>query len=304
MSPIKCLASVSLAIALSTLQAEPRCPRNVASLPLRLAQNSLIVVHVQINQSGPYDFVVDTGAQVTTIDSSLASELRLKLQGTTGVDGVATSTRTAYAYLEQLEAGTHAVPNSLAVIQDLAQLRAADPRIRGILGENFLAHFDLLIDNRQLILCLDDSDALAPAVKGKHVELAQPKGSREDLPFTRPIIVSARFGGSDADPVLLRLDSGSNAPVLYAADPRIRKTSGAKTSLLKRVVNGVEQAFAVLPAQDIQVGSQLVRQVSFVMPMNSTGYDSTLREDGLLPTMAFQCVFISYRDRYAAVEPW
>ncbi len=304
MSPIKCLASVSLAIALSTLQAEPRCPGNVLSLPLRLVQNTLIVVPVEINQSVPYDFVVDTGAQVTTVDSSLAAELRLKPEGTTGVDGVATSSRSGYVHLDLLQAGTHSIPNSLVVIQELAQLRGADAGIRGILGESFLAHFDLLIDNRQHILCLDDSNALASAIKGKHVDLAEPKGAKKDLPFTRPLIVGVRFSGSDTDPILLRLDSGSNVAVIYAPNPGDRNNSGARSSQLKRVVNGVEQAFAVLPPQDIQVGTHLVRHVSFVMPMNSIGNNSNPREDGLLPTAAFQRVFISYGGGYAALDPW
>jgi Aspartyl protease len=304
MSPIKCLASVSFAIALSTLHAEPRCPGNVGSLPLRLVQNSLIVVPVQINQSGPYDFVVDTGAQVTTIDGSLASDLRLKPQGTTGVDGVATSTRTAYAYLDRLEAGTHSVANSLVVIQDLAQLRTADPRIRGILGENFLAHFDLLIDNVREILCLDDSNALARAVKGGHVALVEPRGSDQDIPFTRPIIVAARLSGLDTSPVLLRLDSGSNAPVLYAPDLRVGLSPSPKARGPARLVDGVTQAFRALAPRDVQVGRNSVRQVSFMTPVNSIGNSASPREDGLLPTMAFQRVFISYSGRYAALDPW
>jgi hypothetical protein len=74
--------------------------------------------------------------------------------------------------------------------------------------------------------------------------------------------------------------------------------------LLKRVVNGVEQAFAILPPQDVEVGSHLVRQISFVTPINSIGNKPTLREDGLLPAMAFQRVFISYGGGYAALAPW
>jgi hypothetical protein len=304
MSPIKWLAGVSFAIVLSTLQAEPRCPGNEPSLPLRLVQSSLIVVPVQINQSGPYDFVVDTGAQVTTIDSSLVAELRLKLEGTAGVEGVATSTRSALAHLERLGAGTHSVPNVLAVIQNLAQLRAADPHIRGILGENFLAHFDLLIDNRRQMLCLDDSNVLASAVGGEHVALAEPRGSHQDMPFTRPIIVSARLSGSDAGPVLLRLDSGSNAPVLYAADLRAGNPQPLTVNGPKRPVNGVEQAFRALAPRDVQVGRNSVRQVPFMTPVNSIGNGASPREDGLLPTMAFQRVFISYGGGYAALDPW
>ena len=42
--------------------------------------------------------------------------------------------------------------------QDLGPIQAADPRIRGVLGENgenFLAHFDHVIDYADKLLCLD-----------------------------------------------------------------------------------------------------------------------------------------------------
>ena len=292
------------AITLPALRAAPHCPGNVASLNLRVVRSSLIVVPVLVNHSGPFDFIVDTGAQVSTVDISLAADLRLREEGKTGVSGAATQLRSAYAYLDQLQVGTHSIPNTLAVIQDLVQLKSADPRIRGILGSNFLQHFDMLIDNRGHILCLDDSDTLARAVKGEHVPFAQPHGSQQDLPFTQPLIVAARLSAGDASPVLLRLDSGSNAPLLYAVDGRVARRSKGDLSILKRVANGAEQSFAILPTQDIRIGTHSIRQVSFVMPMNSIGVGATPREDGLLPTMAFQRVFISPVAGYAALDPW
>ncbi len=305
MSLIQCLAFASMgALSLLPLHSEPRCPGNVASLSLRLVQSSLIVASVQINHSGPYDFVVDTGAQITMIEPSLASDLHVKIQGTTGVGGVATFSRSAFTYLDSLDAGHSSVRHSLAVIQDIAQLKAADSGIRGILGENFLDHFDLQIDNRQRILCLDDSNTLALAVKGKHIALSVARGSVEDLPFTQPVEVTAQLSAFNGTPVLLRLDSGSNAPVLYAVDPRYLRPSTSRTSMLKRVVDGVEQAFAVLPAQDLLVGQEAIRQISFVVPMNSVGAGIAPREDGVLPTMVFQRVFISGEHRYAILEAW
>ena len=187
------------------------------------------------------------------------------------MSGVRTQSRSAFEFLDLIEVGSHSVAQSLAVIQDITELRTADPRIRGILGENFLSHFDLLIDNRQQILCLDESRTMARAVKGKHIQLEQPHGPRDDMPFTRPIIVSVRLTSADVPPVLLRLDSGSNAPLLYAVQPRLLRTPVGRAPMLKRVVNGMDQTFAVLPAQDILVGACPVRQVSFVIPMNGVG---------------------------------
>jgi hypothetical protein len=109
-----------------------------------------------------------------------------------------------WASVGLLQSGAYSVTDSIAFIRDIAQLKAADSRIRGILGENFLEHFDLLIDYRQHVLCLDNSKILARAVKGEHVALAEPYGSANDLPFTQPIIVFAHLSASPVSRVTLR----------------------------------------------------------------------------------------------------
>jgi len=305
MSFFRYLGCVGLAfLVFPGAQAESHCPANVTSLPLRLIQGSLIIVSVRINHSGPYDFVVDTGAQTSTVDTSLSSELRLRTEGTTGSRGVATFSRSEFVHLELLEAGDRSVTNSLAVVRDIDDLRAADPRIRGILGDSFLEHFDILIDNRNKILCLDDTHSLAPTFKREHIDLASPLGSDRDLPFTRPLIIAVRVAGSADTPMLLRLDSGSNAPVLYTRVPCLVNAAGEHNSSLARFVNGTKQRFQVLSAVDLRIGKHMLPQVSFAVPMNSIGRGLWAREDGILPTMAFQRVFISSEGRYAAVESW
>jgi hypothetical protein len=106
------------------------------------------------------------------------------------------------------------------------------------------------------------------------------------------------------DTLLSRLDSGSNAPALFAAHRGISTSPSSQKALLKRVVNGVEQDFAISKPQDFQIGTTSLKQVSFVAPLNTVGDPSNQRADGVLPTAAFQRVFISYSEGYAAFEPW
>jgi hypothetical protein len=262
------------------------------------------VVPVWINDAGPYDFVVDTGAQVTTLDPRLATEIGVKVEGNTSVSGFATQARTPFAYLRRLQAGQHSVRDVLVVMQPIPQLTNADPLIRGILAENFLARFDVLVDNRQQLLCLDDSETLASLFQGERIPLAEPYGSGKDTPFTNPLVISARLSGYPSGPLLLRLDSGSNTAALYATDQQTGKTVPEKTKVLKRVVDGTIQHFAVLAAQDVQIGSRTIRELSFVVPMNSVGAGPAAREDGVLPTMAFQRVFISNSGGFISLENW
>jgi hypothetical protein len=119
------------------------------------------------------------------------------------------------------------------------------------------------------------------------------------------MMLSAHFSAFDSKALLLRLDSGSNVPVLYAADPHLRRAMSNRASVLTRAVNGVDQSFAVLPPQDLLLGrAHPLKQVPFVMPMNAVGKGPAPREDGLLPTIAFERVFVSPSAGYAVLQLW
>ena len=81
MSTFKWFASLVLAATIvPALRAEPHCPGNVASVPLHLTNRHHMIVAVSVNHSGPYNFLLDTGTQITMVDPSLAAELHLNTQ--------------------------------------------------------------------------------------------------------------------------------------------------------------------------------------------------------------------------------
>jgi Aspartyl protease len=71
----------------------------------RLVAHALIVIPVKVNQQGPFDFMVDTGSQVTVVDPSLAAELSLKPRGTVGLVSTASYAHASISVLDSLEAG-------------------------------------------------------------------------------------------------------------------------------------------------------------------------------------------------------
>ena len=82
MSTFKRFASFVLAAtSVPALPAEPHCPGNVASVPFHLTNSYQTIVAVSVNHFGPYNFLLDTGTQVTMVDPSLAAELDLNTQG-------------------------------------------------------------------------------------------------------------------------------------------------------------------------------------------------------------------------------
>ena len=225
MANFKWLASALLAIVmLPALYSEPHCPGNVASTRPRSIEHSILIVPVTLNHSGPFDFVLDTAAQVTTIDPALAAELRLKPLGETGVTGAGFATRASYTRLDSLQAATYEQKDALLLIYNLGQIQIADPRVRGILGENFLEHFDLFIDYAHGIVCLDNTKQMQQKVKGEHIALAAPSHPERNLPFTEPLRILARVSGLGR-PLLLELDSGINSPLLF--DARTLRTAAS-----------------------------------------------------------------------------
>ena len=194
--------------------------------------------------------MVDTGNQLTVIDPSLALELDLKPQGTIGVISIASYAQASLTILESLDAVSHVVDKPLAIVQDLGEIKAADARIRGILGENFLAHFDLLIDYFHRILCLDETTALRERVHGEHIPLV--KHPENELPFAERLVVPVHLWDSGNREILLQLDSGSDGPVLYSGNKDRELKILDQATRQEANVSKLRQAYAVLPVQDMR----------------------------------------------------
>jgi hypothetical protein len=303
MSILKNLLFASLAATASIANAEPHCPGNVASLRLRLIQNVQIVVPVEINHAGTYDFLLDTGAQITTVDPALAKSLGLKVEGTTGVIGVGNYARTPYTRLDSVQAGNEAVEHLMAVIQNLGQIQMADSQVRGVLGGNFLENFGLLIDYRQHVVCLDKGDAMESKMKGQHISLGGATGPEAQPTAPQRLTVAVHLSGVSKESLLMRLDSGINVPLLYASADTARLLDARTSPLKSRGTDGVEHAFAVLARQDVRIGGHSLQAIPFVMPVTEAANAPKPEVDGLLPTALFERVYINYGHHYAVLEP-
>jgi len=297
------LLATAFAFTSISSQAETRCPGNIAGLRPRLVAGALLVIPVKINQSGPFDFMVDTGSQLNVIDPALAAQLNLKSQGTVGLVATAAYSQASVGVLDSLEAGSQMVLKPLVVVQDLGPLQAADPRIRGVLGENFLAHFDVLIDYERRLLCLDEAKLMGERLRGERIPLVAPKHPETEVPFSQRLVVSVNLSDTGTRPILLQVDSGSDGPILYASNRELEQPLLKRAKLQGPEVDDARRAFAVLPPQDMRVGTRIVRKVSFVTPANRSQNVSDREEDGILATVLFQRVYISHSDRFVIFDP-
>jgi len=304
MTNFKRFASLVLATTaiVSTLCAETRCPGNVASLPFRVVNRHQILVAVSVNHSGPYNFLLDTGTQMTMVDPSLAAQLHLETKGEAIVASVGTHASASYAQLDQLAAGPHAVANHKVLVYDLQNLQATGLNIQGVLGEDFLEQFDMLIDNAHTMLCLDDSTTMRGEMKGSHIALLE-STQKENGSAARSLIVEAKLSDG-MRPVRLKLDSGSNVPFLYNTSDYMALGLFKGASLHGGGANGAQRTFTALPPQNVKIGSVEMSRVPFIT-LGGVKKDSRTSDfDGLLTLGLFKRVLIAHVDHFAVFEPW
>ena len=186
----------------------------------------------------------------------------------------------------------------------LLNLRNVDPHIRGILGEDFLEHFDMLIDYPHRLLCLDNSAVMRTEVKGPHIALMTPAQTANGAPLPKWLIISARLSG-ETQPVRLMLDSGANIPYLYNTSQHLvpQRTSFGGRSLVGSGADGDQHVFSALPPQEVKIGSLKLPSVTFLTLAYARKDSRTTEFDGLLTTDLFRRVFISHADHFVVLEP-
>jgi predicted aspartyl protease len=264
----------------------------MVTVSMRPYKGSRSVVAVEVNGSGPYDFMVDTGATVTVLDTTLFNELGLRAEGASRVTSSAGTTMQIRSVAKEITLDCLSVRN-IAVVSMKSPMTGSEYRaVRGILGENFLRHFDILIDNQHRKMTLDAGDALAGSLAGERLPITfppQPQGEEKEY---RPMIsVRVRAHGH----ARLLLDSGTNALVLLQWGNQVKGLGDTRLTM----ANG---SLACESTNDrLYLGKGTVSDLR-VMSCQSTSVKPQ-DSDGLLPTAIFKQVFISHAGSYAIINP-
>lgn len=277
------------------------CPADVASLQYRLVNHHQMVIDVSVNESGRYDFLFDTGTQETIVDPALAAELHLAEHGKAQVTSAGVQGAATFAQTDHIDVGAHRVEGLEVLVYGLANNLAPGRNIRGILGEDFLEKFDLLIDNTHKLLCLDDTGAMRADIKGQRIPLLAPP-VRSDRSLPDSLVVSAHLSDGTR-PVHLKLDSGANVPFLYNTADYLALGLYRGASLQGGGANGTQRTFTALPPQTMKIGSLEVPRVQFVTLLGVKKDSRTSDFDGLLTFGLFRRVFINHEDRFVVLDP-
>ena len=244
------------------------------------------------------------GAQITMVDLSLAAELHLSAQGAANVVSAAGSLHSASFAAGRPRSKPALMPSPTKRCSSMTSknLNSANRPIRGILGEDFLGRFDMLIDNAHSLLCLDDSATMRANVRGPRIALDTSAQSADSQSLPGQFIVAVRLSHGER-PVRLKLDSGSNVSLLYNVSEFMTPALVAATSLQGNGVDGVQQAFSALPPQDVRIGALNLSGVLFVI-LRGTGGHANMEEDGVLATGLFRRVFVDHVNHFAVLDLW
>lgn len=280
-----CIASTALQTATPT------------TLPARIVQGYLMVVSVNVNNHGPFDFLVDTGTNTTLIDPALAKELALQAKDKLELSSLARATTVPRYFLEKFSLGPASVSNLETLGVPLTQLAALDHKIRGVLGMNFLLQFSFRLDfDRSLMEIYPfPEEALVP--EGLKVPVT--------INESRLLVTVA----SDAAPHgswRLALDSGIAQPLIF--EQRIEKSTVAshrfaKDSRMMQVsTNLAEHSASTVRLDDLAIAETQLPQMEVVILRNDLQKKSD-PQDGLLPAAAFHSVFFDRRNATLIVNP-
>jgi PDZ domain-containing protein/aspartyl protease len=169
---------LTLAVIAATAQPASQAPAAsqssaAVSIPFELVTRH-IMVKVRVNNSRPLSFVFDTGDKVGIVDSDVATELGLKLEGQVHVGGAGAEKLTgsmvkdATWTLDGLDAFSQPVRLALP-LNRLAARFGHD--FDGIIGSDFIKQFVIEVDYQQRLLKLHDKNKFVYAGSGESVPM-------------------------------------------------------------------------------------------------------------------------------------
>jgi len=111
-----------------------------------------VLVSAKINGLGPLNLILDTGADHTLIRLAALTRLGIPMENPSGVvlSGVTGQTYGDAMWVESVEVGESKVGPLLVIVHE-AELKGAD----GLLGRDFLAHFNVTIDSKEGMVTLE-----------------------------------------------------------------------------------------------------------------------------------------------------
>jgi hypothetical protein len=269
------------------------CPVNT-TIRFKSPHRSMIVVDVRVNGMGPYPFLLDTGATSSEVDPQLSIALSLPMAQSARLNSWNEIADARRVLVKDLSLGPIASGPVRVLVQPLVEFKAFAPDLRGVLGQDVLLHSNYLIDNRGHRIEFDNDGSLLPQLTGDRIT-TEPVRTRSGNLESRLTSVAVKSDMGPA-PLHLLLDSGADMVVLQpgsAPPPSVKK--GAKWIADQNGKRSAATTFHTL----LTVGSAAFQAEAWI---GEAGFRQ-LDIDGLLPTGAFNQLYIDNHDSFVIFEP-
>ena len=286
--PVRCFV-LAAAVALPGISiAQVRQPNDI--VPFILRDKYLIIVKTMVNGAGPFNFLVDTGTTRTVIDPDLAEQLQPPVVGKASVTGILHVRQDDLVRLQDVRLGDASVPGLGAVVDKLARQKTLAPGIRGVLGEDFLSKFDVLIDYQQHWLRFGGAPPAGERCRFETI------GQYHGSPTTNRLLIAVEFMEVSGAKVQLQLDTGAKLPELF---PRSTNTLSSLPWSGSMATSSGADGFTTRSGVTIRIGTTLVRGMDLVQSRHAVAFDAA----GLLPAAIFHRIYISHSAGFVVLNP-
>lgn len=235
--------------------------RKSAKLKFRLAGGAqpLILLPVEVNGEGPFEFILDTGAGTSLLSSQLGEKLGIKVIGSKEGQSAGGAVSVSLAKVDSLAVGSAKLEDVDVGLVDLSHIgKTVGAQIDGDLGYNFLKHFRITLDYRANEIRLDDPKRFEPAGRSDAVtEVAMRLAS----PAKPLLLVDVYANGRG--PFQFAIDTGTSTT---AITPELAKQLGVASSPIGAATTGGAQANVTAGVlQSFQVGGARIDDSTVVV---------------------------------------
>ena len=176
------------------------------------------------------------------------------------------------------------------------RLQGLPSKVRGVLGEDFLQNFDLLIDYRHQIIQLESGlGSMSQTLRGEHLPIQLSGTVRENPPSDGSSVRPHTELGDNS--LSLLLDSGANILTLF------RENLGAGSNQQAFVDNGFRSlSLATIDTRTVHrlsLGKSEVYDITVI----AVGGHPDPDVDGVVPTSIFHSIFISHQGKFVILNP-
>src|ERR1700733_2035917 len=218
----------------------------------RLRDGYLILVQAKINGGGPFDFLLDTGTTRTVIDPELARQLQAPVIGEASLTGVLHVRRDELVRLEDLGLGEASLSGVGAAVDQLTRQKLLAPGIRGVLGEDFLSKFDILIDYKQHWLRFGGVPPAGDRCRFKTI------GEYRGSPTTNRLLITTEFMEVSRTKVQLQLDTGARIPELFPSNHDSRSSQPCGGSM---ATSSDAKDTTIFSNVTLKIGATMIRHI-------------------------------------------